>query len=254
MRPYMLIFGGTSEGRLLAEWLQERSSCRMVVCCATEYGGSLVPVGKNTQVISHPMPKDEIEKLVEREHFTCIIDATHPFATHISHTLTKVAATFEVAYIRVVREELAQEFGHMVSGVGEAASMLNALPGKILFTTGSKDLAGFASEVHDFLERSYVRILPVESSLAQVRSLGLSPQHIVCMQGPFSVAFNVALIHELGISVVVTKASGLEGGMQEKVEAARECGCELVVIRRPDQAPGLSMEETRRLLIQEYGV
>ena len=45
----ILLFGGTGEGRALAEWmLAERIPC--TVCVATEYGETLLPAGAEAHV------------------------------------------------------------------------------------------------------------------------------------------------------------------------------------------------------------
>ena len=75
------------------------------------------------------------------------------------------------------------------------------------------------------------------------------------MQGPFSRELNVALLREFGIGVLVTKASGVAGGFWEKVEAARECGVELVVIHRPvNEEEGCSLEQVEQMLVDDYGL
>jgi precorrin-6x reductase len=48
----------------------------------------------------------------------------------------------------------------------------------------------------------------------------------------------VGVIRHHGIGVLVTKDGGAEGGVPEKLEAARLAGCEVVVVARPqEQAP-----------------
>ena len=74
------------------------------------------------------------------------------------------------------------------------------------------------------------------------------------MQGPFSQELNSALIRQLGIDILVTKASGRSGGFEEKVAAAQECGCKLLVIHRPLQEEGLSFVEVQRELAQRFGL
>ena len=103
-------------------------------------------------------------------------------------------------------------------------------------------------------ERLYVRVLPVLASLEKTAALGIPARHVIAMQGPFSKELNVALIREFGIQTLVTKASGAVGGFWEKIEAAQECGCEAVVIRRPVEEPGLSAEEVREELVARFGV
>ena len=73
------------------------------------------------------------------------------------------------------------------------------------------------------------------------------------MQGPFSRAFNTALMRELGIAVMVTKASGKAGGFAEKVAAAHDCGIEAVVVARPAAEEGYTMDEAKRELEGRYG-
>ena len=72
------------------------------------------------------------------------------------------------------------------------------------------------------------------------------------MQGPFSQAFNAALIRELGINVMVTKASGATGGVQEKIDAARAEGIDLIVIQRPQEPGSLSPAELLGVLERRF--
>jgi precorrin-6A/cobalt-precorrin-6A reductase len=50
--------------------------------------------------------------------------------------------------------------------------------------------------------------------------------------------------HMKGFGVLVTKDSGEAGGVDAKVEAARQSGCEVVVIERPKRpVPGYASVE-----------
>ena len=71
------------------------------------------------------------------------------------------------------------------------------------------------------------------------------------MQGPFSLALNLALMRQFDIRYLVTKDGGTAGGFGEKAEAARQAGATLVVIRRPaDSGEDYEtiLEDCRRLL------
>ena len=48
----------------------------------------------------------------------------------------------------------------------------------------------------------------------------------------------------------MTKASGGVGGFWEKVEAAREAGCALIVVDRPAAETGLSLDEMESFLLE----
>ena len=101
----------------------------------------------------------------------------------------------------------------------------------MLLTIGAKQLKHFA-HLHDRLVL-IARILPCVASLQQALAAGFTPDRLLCLRPPFSQEFNRAVLCEYRVEVLVTKASGREGGVVEKVLAAHELGLEVVMIRRP---------------------
>ena len=258
----ILVFGGTAEGRMLVEWLDGRGTCQVVACTATEYGASLLEGGAHVQAIQGPLSSDQKAQLVAAHDFACIVDATHPYATHISESIAALAREHNIDLVRIARADSALEedaFASVctvVASAEEAAHRAAQTQGNILLTTGSKDLDVFTANIPSFEQRLYARVLPVPESLARTQKLGIPNDHVIAMQGPFSTAFNCALIREHAITCMVTKQSGASGGFGEKVAAAQECGTELVVVARPDQASGgdgLSLEEAKTELEKRYG-
>jgi precorrin-6x reductase len=55
------------------------------------------------------------------------------------------------------------------------------------------------------------------------------------MVGPFSTALNVALLQDWKITGIITKESGAEGGLNEKLQAAKTLNLPILVIRRPER-------------------
>lgn len=273
----ILVFGGTSEGRELAEWLSARGSCQVVACSATEFGGELVSGLPGVEALVGPLDADAKERLVADHDFACIVDATHPFATHVTESLAALAKAHGLPLLRVVREEgevggfslesagdgsgegASPTAAHdnaivVVGSVEEAARYVAQRPGRVLTTTGTKDLATYVAAIPDFADRLFVRVLPVPDSIANARGLGISAGNIVAMHGPFSVEFNCALMRELSIDVMVTKASGAAGGFPEKIEAAERCGVQAVVIGRPTSEEGFTVAEVKKELVARFGV
>ena len=242
-RPRILLFGGTVEGRLIAEWLSARNSCDVVASSLTDYGASLIGELPNVTSLAGRMLPDDMRGLMENGAFTCVIDATHPYAVGVSASIAQSAAVCGLPRYRVLREGEPEGPWIGVDSADEAAELVATRPGNVLLTTGSKDLARYVRAMPDFAERLYVRILPVAASLAAADELGIPTDHIVAMQGPFSKEMNRALIHEFGIQTMVTKASGTAGGFWEKADAARECGIGLIVIHRPTEEEGMSVQD-----------
>lgn len=252
--PAVLVFGGTSEGRAIAEWLGERGTCQVLYSALTEYGGSLVEGVPHLQALTGAMPPPQMEALMRDRSPVCVIDATHPYAASVSGSIARSAQATGVPLLRVLREGEPEGTWTEVDDVHAAAVLAARTEGRVLLTTGSKDLPVYVGAMEDFADRLFVRILPVASSLEAAAALGIPTSHIVAMQGPFSKGLNVALLRELNIDMMVTKASGAAGGFWEKADAARECGVRLVVIRRPVDEDGVDVEELKRMLESAWGI
>lgn len=246
----VLVFGGTTEGREIATWLGGRGTCKVVVSSATEYGGSLVEGLPNVESITGRLRQEDMERLMRDGSFACVVDATHPYATDVSASAARAADACGVPLYRVLREDAPEGPWTSVDSPQEAARYVSGRPGNVLLTTGTKDLAAYAEAVEGFSERVYARILPVPQSLETARGLGMRASHVIAEKGPFSKEANCSLIRALGIDIMVTKASGAVGGFWEKAEAARECGIELVVIRRPVAEHGLAVEQLKSELME----
>ena len=85
----VIIFGGTTEGRRLAEFCGEHK-IQTVVCVVSEYGEMLVPESPSVQVIRRALEKDEMEALFVAEKPSLVLDATHPYARVVTENVTQV--------------------------------------------------------------------------------------------------------------------------------------------------------------------
>ena len=113
---------------------------------------------------------------------------------------------------------------------------------KALLTIGSKELSRF-TEVTDYRQRLYPRVLPMAEVVRQCTELGFSGNKLICMQGPFSVELNEALLKQTGAKILVTKDSGSAGGFSEKVQAAQNQGAKILVVGRPTKEDGMTFDQ-----------
>ena len=232
----VLLFGGTAEGHQLACRLAG-AGCRVTCCVATDYGRELLEPMPGLTVLTGRMDQNAMETEMAKG-YDCVVDATHPYAAQVSGNIRAAAQAVGLPYERLLRPR--EEAGDVLwaDSPAQAAQMLADLPGNILLTTGSKDLALFAA----YKDRAWVRVLPSLDSLRTALELGYPAGHIICMQGPFSRQMNTATLVSMDGKILVTKDTGKAGGFGEKVEAAREAGARLLVIRRPVQETGLELE------------
>ena len=240
----VLLFGGTTEGRRLAEWLAAEG-WQVTLCVATEYGARLAPDRPEIRVSARRLDRSGMRELMGGRPYVCVVDATHPYAVEVTENIRAAAEEAGLAYRRLLRTSDGEDECHKAGNMAEAAKMLLEMPGNVLLTTGSKELAPFA--VPELVERCYPRVLPMPDSLEHCLALGFPPAHIICMQGPFTKELNTAMLRQFHIRTLVTKDSGGYGGFSAKAEAAREAGCALLVVERPRRETGETMEE-----IMEY--
>ena len=123
-----------------------------------------------------------------------------------------------------------------------AAAYLRGTEGKILLTTGAKEVGAFSGLG---AERIYARVLPSSESIEKCRAAGIAPRHIIGMFGPFSEEMNAVMLRDFDIRWLVTKDGGRAGGFSEKLSAARRCGVRTIVISRPAEM-GFTLEEILR--------
>lgn len=245
------VFGGTTEGRELVEFLNTQP-CRITACVATDYGQALLPESDRLTVSARRLPVGEIAGLLRQERFDLVIDATHPYAASISASIRKACLETGTETWRLLRgASAAPEGAVFVENTEKAVELLCKTEGNILLTTGSKELAHYAA-LPGFAERCWARVLPLPASLEACRAAGLPPAHILAMQGPFSEELNAALLRSTGARWLVTKDGGAAGGFAEKAAAAAQTGARLLVIGRPAETDGRSLEETVSALCARF--
>ena len=168
-----------------------------------------------------------------------MIDATHPFAQLVTGEIRGACEISGVQYLRCLREEMEampDEADRVIwaQSVEDAVEYLQNTEGKILITTGSKELIKY-TKLTEYKERCFARVLSTEQAVMESVALGFEGKHLIAMQGPFSKEMNVATIHQTGAKYFVTKESGTAGGFGEKVQAAKETGAVLVAVGRPKE-------------------
>lgn len=224
----VLVFGGTTEGRLLAQGLAA-AGVPVTVSVATPLGAEDLTPAPGLTIRTGRLDAVQMEALVA--DFDLCVDATHPYAVQASANIRAACQKTGVALRRALRPASDVPADSVtVPTATEAAAFLESTQGNVLLTTGAKELAAFSS-----LERGrlYARVLPTLASIAACEEQAIPHSNIVAMQGPFSCALNEALIRQLSIQWLVTKDGGGPGGFSDKVQAVQNTGVRLVLIGRP---------------------
>ena len=263
----ILIFGGTTEGRLLAEYCHQQE-IEAYVSVVSGYGADLLPESEYLHVLSGRMAGDAMEGFMKRASIRAVFDATHPYAAEATRNIKEACGRAGVSYLRVTRESAAAENPGGDSGKGPAAAFASQVvyvhsieeavcylkdrEGDILVTTGSKELAAYTA-LPGYEERLYVRVLPSCAAISACEDIGIRGKRIIAIQGLFSEEMNRAMMRQLGVRYLVTKEAGTAGGFLEKLSAAEALSVTAVVIGRPlEERDGITLDAAK-ILLKEAG-
>lgn len=244
----VLIYAGTTEGRELAEKLAA-ASVPCICCVATEYGSMVMrqdeaALPELIGVLQGRLSAPEMADLEASGDFLAVVDATHPFAVNVTAAILESERILREKGIQIPFFRLLRDAGGTLpadcltyESAGQCADALTGTDGRILLTTGSKELSCFCED-EALCSRIIARVLPGRESIEACYRAGLSGSQIIAMQGPFSEEMNLAIFHQYHIRHLVTKQSGRVGGMEDKIAAAKKEGITCHVITRPQEHMG----------------
>ena len=248
------IFGGTTEGRVLAERLaaKRKTDQEIVVSVASDYGEEMLRGISGIKVHVGRLDREKMSVFLVEGAFDIVIDATHPFATEVTGNIKFCCEKLGIRYIRLKREDeeasgstlgkvmyfdspdaLSEKLTELIASGDEGKT-------NVLLTTGSKELTSFTQRID--VRHLFVRVLPTKESIDKCLEAGLTEDHIISLKGPFSVEENVAHIRKYNISYLVTKESGAGSGYLNKLKAAEAEDITTLIVRRPDD-DGLTLDE-----------
>lgn len=220
----ILVLGGTTEARQLAELLAGR----------TEFETTVSLAGRTETPKPLPVPTriggfggvPGLVDYLDREKIDLLIDATHPFANQISANAAEAASAAGVPIFALCRPGwLKQPHDRWIS-VGNVAAAVIALgdaPRRVFLSIGRQEAYQFSSAPqHYYLVRS---VDPVDPPLAVPHC------DYLLATGPFTAAGETDLFQYNRIDALVTKNSG-GTATYGKIEAARALGLAVIMIER----------------------
>lgn len=245
IKSRVLILGGTSEGRELSQFAHS-IGLSATVSVVSGYGGELLEETRYVRIHQGALDRDEMERFLEGMRPELVLDATHPYARQVTEQAEQLCEKMKIPYSRVLRDsrKLHGKGIFHAEGAKQAAELLKQDSRPVLLTTGSKELGVFASAEH-LKGRIFARVLPDSRVIKSCEEMGVRGPSLIAMQGPFSVEMNRAMLRSTGAGWLVTKESGSRGGFEEKLQAAEECGVSVIILDRPVQEKGISVEEAR---------
>ncbi|WP_438764651.1 cobalt-precorrin-6A reductase [Kushneria sp. TE3] len=222
---HLLLLGGTLEARRIAAHLATLPGLSVTLSLA---GRTRTPIdnGVATRIGGFGGVAGLVAWLGAHD-IDAIIVATHPFAAQMAHNACEAARRTGLPIVRINRPGWQRAPGDRwieCDTTEQAVTLLGAIPRRVLLTFGREQAASFeTAPMHHYVIRS---IDPIDPPLA------LPHVDNLIARGPFTLDAERRLLREKAIDVLVTKHSGGEA-TRPKLEAARELGIEVIMMRRP---------------------
>ena len=238
----LLIFGGTTEGRLAVDVCEQAGK---PFYYSTK--GDLQKVDMHNGVhITGAMTADDIVAFCKEHKVGCIVDAAHPFAENLHKTIDEARKVLNINVIRLQRVfpehikgvEYCFDYDDAINKIREAkVEKLLALTGantiKKLRPLPPPSPVGREPEVK---WQTIFRILNRPESIALAEAAGLDNDRIIFYNDSLeipSIEDEKKVMSEVGCDAIITKESGESGGFEVKVKAALELGLKVFVVEHP---------------------
>ncbi|HEU4577124.1 MAG TPA: cobalt-precorrin-6A reductase [Polyangiaceae bacterium] len=223
----VVILGGTSDGRQLAERLVLDPRYAVVLSFAGRTRSLQLP-----QVPCRVGGFGGVQGLVQylrREGCQALVDATHPFAAQMSLHAVRAVEQTGTPLLRVECPAWRRAAGDRwqdVPDMEHAVQALGSVPRRVFSSVGRLEVEAFrAAPQHHYLIRAVDEF-----------SIDLPHARVLAARGPFDVAGERELFERERVDVIVSKNAGT-AATYAKIEAARALGLPVVLVARPALPP-----------------
>lgn len=223
----ILVFGGTTEGRVAVKVLEEAAKPFYYSTKGNLQKLDLV----HGIAISGAMDSKELVEFINNHGVSLIINAAHPFAIQLHANINNAAKQTNTEVVRLDRiyPKITQDV-IKASDYIEANKQLAQWKGKrVLFLTGVQTIPKFKTFWSEE-SKSFFRILNREESFQLAQQFGFPKERLVYYE---KAGQESKLLKQITPDLVVTKESGISGGLMDKIEASQKVGIPLLMITRP---------------------
>lgn len=229
----LLLLAGTAEARRLAAHLASEGRAAIA---------SLAGVTREPAPLALPTRHggfgglEGFRSFLDDHRISAVIDATHPFAGQITARTHEVCSERGMPLLRLQRPGWVPEGTDSWTYVADEAEAAELIPdwGVVFLATGRQSLPAWAG-----LRACRVHLRVIDSPGSPFPLAG----SFVVGRPPFDLAAEMALFTRLGVTHLVAKDSGGINA-RPKLDAARELGIKVLILRRPPLPSGLPVVET----------
>ncbi|MBC5797796.1 cobalt-precorrin-6A reductase [Sphaerospermopsis sp. LEGE 00249] len=244
----VLILGGTGDAAELTARINNITGIEAIASLAGRTREPVAPVG-NVRVGGFGGVTGLVEYL-QHQKIDVLIDATHPFANHISWNAAAAATQVGIPRLLVNRPPWEKQPGDIwieVENNTEAAAALENQAQRVFLTIGRQEISAFSH-----LQEMWFLMRMIDPPNADVV---IPPGLMLFDRGPFTLEDEREILTKYNIDTIVSKNSG-GNATYPKIIAAREMGIKVVMVKRPAVPPGeqvADVESAVKWLLEKVG-
>ncbi len=227
----ILVFGGTTEGKMVADTLNALGLAFLYATKTTVPG--VVP--HEGGCLSGVLDQEKMQALYTQKGIDLIIDAAHPFAENLHKNVASSVQDSGIPVIRLERERELLPSHPLIQVVKDYPAAIQQL--RQLGNPALLALSGVQSipKLRPYWEESmtYFRILDRPESKAIAQQQQFPKEQLILSFPSASLKEEVALYQQLNIGAVLTKESGGSGHQSLKIQAALIAELPIVILQRP---------------------
>jgi len=235
----LLILGGTQEASQLATKAANLPDIKVKLSLA---GRTRQAVATKNARVGGFGGIAGLTQYLQAEKIDLLIDATHPFATQISHNAAIAANKLGLPRLMLVRSQWKPVTGDdwiEVENIAAASAILPSFAQRVFLTIGRQDLTAFAQ-----VENIWFLMRAIENPSSDI----LLPKGLLLLErGPFDINLEKQLLEKYNIDTLVSKNSGGDA-TYPKIIAARDNGVKVVMIKPPMLPQGQRVEDVEAAL------
>ena len=222
----IIIFGGTTEGRIAAKVLDEAGSPYYY---STRGNAQQIECKHGTRMTGG-LDSNAMLEFCTTHDIRLIIDAAHPFASLLHSTVGAVSEQLDIPVIRLERRYPPRDESLVwCDSFDDAIDYLESHEINHLLALSGVQTIG---KLRRYWEKHacHFRVLDREDSRTLAKQTGFPEKNLLFWHEGQD---ELALFRQLHPGAILTKESGESGYYEEKVTAARQLGIPVIVIRRP---------------------